>query len=100
MAANNHRSANSMLMEIIHLLGISYNGEVLDLHRVSRSHMGAYLCIASNGVPPSLSKRIMLSVQCKYIFQLFSQHNVYRLAFFVTCRVYLLNICSSRVIMF
>ncbi|XP_073948682.1 lachesin-like [Choristoneura fumiferana] len=25
--------------------------------------MGAYLCIASNGVPPSISKRVMLMVQ-------------------------------------
>ncbi|VVD02061.1 unnamed protein product [Leptidea sinapis] len=29
---------------------------------VSRTQMGAYLCIASNDVPPSVSKRIMLSV--------------------------------------
>lgn len=28
--------------------------------------MGAYLCIASNGVPPSVSKRIKVSVDCKY----------------------------------
>lgn len=28
--------------------------------------MGAYLCIASNGVPPSVSKRIILDVECKY----------------------------------
>lgn len=37
-------------------------GPVLNLTRISRSHMGAYLCIASNGVPPSVSKRIMLVV--------------------------------------
>ncbi|XP_048517391.1 neurotrimin-like [Dendroctonus ponderosae] len=35
-------------------------GSLLNLTRVSRKHMGAYLCIASNGVPPSVSKRIML----------------------------------------
>lgn len=29
--------------------------------------MGAYLCIASNGVQPSVSKRIMLNVHCKLI---------------------------------
>lgn len=28
--------------------------------------MGAYLCIASNGVPPSLSKRILLHVNCEF----------------------------------
>ncbi|KAH1021750.1 hypothetical protein HUJ04_011235 [Dendroctonus ponderosae] len=26
--------------------------------------MGPYLCIASNGVPPSVSKRIMLIIHC------------------------------------
>ena len=28
--------------------------------------MGAYLCIAQNKVPPSISKRIILNVECKY----------------------------------
>lgn len=30
--------------------------------------MGAYLCIASNAVPPSVSKRIKLQVHCKYAY--------------------------------
>ncbi|KAI8038254.1 hypothetical protein M5D96_008943 [Drosophila gunungcola] len=34
----------------------------LELEKISRLHMGAYLCIASNGVPPSVSKRIKVSV--------------------------------------
>uniref|UniRef100_A0A182RVN5 Ig-like domain-containing protein n=1 Tax=Anopheles funestus TaxID=62324 RepID=A0A182RVN5_ANOFN len=38
----------------------SYRGEVLKLTKISRSEMGSYLCIASNGVPPSVSKRISL----------------------------------------
>lgn len=29
--------------------------------------MGAYLCIASNTVPPTVSKRIKVSVDCEYI---------------------------------
>ncbi|XP_053972359.1 lachesin-like isoform X2 [Hylaeus volcanicus] len=37
-------------------------GETLNLSKVTRSEMGAYLCIASNGVPPSVSKRMMLHV--------------------------------------
>jgi hypothetical protein len=41
------------------------DGETLFITKVSRLHMGAYLCIASNGVPPSISKRVMLKVQCK-----------------------------------
>jgi len=28
--------------------------------------MGAYLCISSNGVPPSVSKRILVQINCKY----------------------------------
>ncbi|XP_060524691.1 neurotrimin-like isoform X2 [Cylas formicarius] len=39
------------------------DGEILFITKVSRLHMGAYLCIASNGVPPSISKRVQLKVQ-------------------------------------
>lgn len=45
----------------------SFQGEVLKLTKITRSEMGAYLCIASNGIPPSVSKRIMVNVHCKYI---------------------------------
>ncbi|KAK7084799.1 hypothetical protein SK128_004136 [Halocaridina rubra] len=38
-------------------------GPNLHLNQVSRIDMGAYLCIASNGVPPSVSKRITLDVE-------------------------------------
>nr|XP_045609469.1 lachesin-like isoform X1 [Procambarus clarkii] len=38
-------------------------GETLLLKKVSRLQMGSYLCIASNGIPPSISKRAHLSVQ-------------------------------------
>lgn len=37
-------------------------GETLEIAKVSRLHMGAYHCIASNGIPPAVSKRIMLKV--------------------------------------
>ncbi|XP_032592381.1 limbic system-associated membrane protein isoform X2 [Drosophila grimshawi] len=40
----------------------SIEGTDLIIPRVKRQHMGAYLCIASNGVPPSVSKRITLVV--------------------------------------
>ncbi|KAK3887632.1 hypothetical protein Pcinc_008336 [Petrolisthes cinctipes] len=36
------------------------------LKGVTRKDMGAYLCIARNKVPPSISKRIVLEVQCEY----------------------------------
>ncbi|XP_042878938.1 lachesin-like isoform X1 [Penaeus japonicus] len=38
-------------------------GENLTLKKVSRLQMGSYLCIASNGIPPSISKRTHLRVQ-------------------------------------
>ncbi|XP_023346610.1 lachesin [Eurytemora carolleeae] len=38
-------------------------GYSLEIHRVRREDMGAYLCIASNDVPPAVSKRIYLHVQ-------------------------------------
>ncbi|KAL0278833.1 UNVERIFIED_CONTAM: hypothetical protein PYX00_000527 [Menopon gallinae] len=40
-----------------------YDGETLKLLKISRLEMGAYLCIASNGVPPSVSKRIIIDVE-------------------------------------
>lgn len=51
--------------EFIHN-GISVSAiesEVLQLTKASRLHMGPYLCIASNGVPPSVSQRIPLKIQ-------------------------------------
>ncbi|KAH9526215.1 hypothetical protein DERF_000315 [Dermatophagoides farinae] len=38
-------------------------GELLEIARVTRVHSGAWLCIASNGVMPSVSRRILLNVQ-------------------------------------
>ncbi|XP_042218222.1 lachesin-like [Homarus americanus] len=38
-------------------------GETLQMRKVSRLQMGSYLCIASNGIPPSISKRTQLRVQ-------------------------------------
>lgn len=45
-------------------------GEYLNISKVTREDMGAYLCIASNGIQPSTSKRIFLAVNCKlpYIY--------------------------------
>ncbi|XP_068909845.1 neurotrimin-like isoform X2 [Tenebrio molitor] len=40
----------------------SIDGTTFNISKVNRLHMGPYLCIASNGVPPSVSKRIMLRV--------------------------------------
>ena len=40
-------------------------GPTLVIHNVDTEDMGSYLCIADNGVPPIVSKRIFVYVQCK-----------------------------------
>ncbi|XP_063704989.1 lachesin-like isoform X2 [Culicoides brevitarsis] len=40
----------------------SFQGEVLQLNKVTREAMGTYLCIASNGVPPSIQRKHTLIV--------------------------------------
>ncbi|CAG9855186.1 unnamed protein product [Phyllotreta striolata] len=42
---------------------LNATGPVLNITNVKRDHMGPYLCIATNGIPPSVSKRIKLVVQ-------------------------------------
>ncbi|KAK2704391.1 lachesin-like isoform X2 [Artemia franciscana] len=39
-----------------------FDGEVLQMHKVTRTDMGSYFCIASNGYPPSVSRRVVLTV--------------------------------------
>ncbi|KAL4702984.1 hypothetical protein ACJJTC_008762 [Scirpophaga incertulas] len=51
----------------------SYQGEVLKLMKISRSEMGTYLCIASNGIPPTVSKRIHISVHFHPVIQVPNQ---------------------------
>ncbi|EFX84334.1 hypothetical protein DAPPUDRAFT_47514 [Daphnia pulex] len=41
---------------------VAYHGETLRLYRVTRQMMAAYMCIASNDVPPAVSKRVPLNV--------------------------------------
>jgi hypothetical protein len=55
----------SILMSLSFSSVPSVEGEMLSLTKVTRSEMGAYLCIAANGVPPSVSKRMMVHVHCK-----------------------------------
>uniref|UniRef100_A0A182IN89 Uncharacterized protein n=1 Tax=Anopheles atroparvus TaxID=41427 RepID=A0A182IN89_ANOAO len=44
-------------------------GERLVLNQVQRTDMGGYLCIASNGVPPSVSKRFDVQVNCMKLYE-------------------------------
>ncbi|CAD1477294.1 unnamed protein product, partial [Heterotrigona itama] len=41
---------------------LEWKGDTLDITRISRLDMGVYLCIATNGVPPTVSKQIKVSV--------------------------------------
>ncbi|KAK7600914.1 hypothetical protein V9T40_008355 [Parthenolecanium corni] len=43
--------------------GPVFSGELLQFERISRTDMGGYLCIAANGVPPALIKRIYINVE-------------------------------------
>lgn len=64
-----------MLIVFLCLILVSnFQGEFLKLAKVTRSEMGAYLCIASNGIPPSVSKRIMVSVHCEWRRTSFEDH--------------------------
>ena len=59
-----------------------FTGPNLTIHNVHTDDMGSYLCIADNGVPPIVSKRIFLYVQCKptdQFFMLTSQKSSYHL---------------------
>ncbi|CAH0405449.1 unnamed protein product [Chilo suppressalis] len=50
-----------------------YEEETLTMTKISRSDMGAYLCIASNGVPPSVSMRIQIKVHFHPVIQVPNQ---------------------------
>ncbi|KAL7640180.1 UNVERIFIED_CONTAM: hypothetical protein RMT77_009594 [Armadillidium vulgare] len=41
---------------------LEFKGSELVLERVARDDMGAYMCIASNDIPPAVSKRIVVHV--------------------------------------
>ena len=42
-----------------------FQGPRLRLDKISRLNMGDYLCVASNGIPPSASNRFSIRVQCE-----------------------------------
>ncbi|CAG9803944.1 unnamed protein product [Chironomus riparius] len=54
---------DAMKININKSLAVSeWENDTLEMTSVSRVDIGAYLCIASNGIPPSVSKRIKLSI--------------------------------------
>ncbi|XP_050463169.1 lachesin-like isoform X3 [Cataglyphis hispanica] len=52
----------SSIVGFLDVVVASIEGPELEITRITRLHMGPYLCIASNGVPPTVSKRILLTV--------------------------------------
>ncbi|XP_011634751.1 lachesin-like isoform X2 [Pogonomyrmex barbatus] len=51
----------------------TFEGEQLHLRGIQRQEMGSYLCIASNGVPPSVSKRYKVNVRFKPLIKVSNQ---------------------------
>lgn len=66
-------------------LVLQVKGEILNITAVRRDQMGAYFCVASNGVPPSISKRIMLIVQCEYTLSVTLVMSFQRIYFLIWC---------------
>lgn len=44
----------------------SVNSTSLTFWKTDRQMMGAFLCIASNEVPPAVSRRVQLNINCEY----------------------------------
>ena len=55
-------------LQLVFFVVMEVSGSELRLWKVSRMDMGAYMCIAKNGVPPAVSKRIQLGIDCKLLF--------------------------------
>ena len=53
------------LSVILLCLVTKVDGAVLELHKIRKSEAGSYLCIASNGHPPTVSRRVQLDIKCK-----------------------------------
>ena len=58
------------------------DGSSLVIPSASRVHIGRYYCIASNGIPPTVSKTISLKVQCKYSLSI-----MYRLVIYLVVHI-------------
>lgn len=53
------------------------DGEKLTMQQVMRTDMGGYYCIASNGIPPTVSKRFDVQVNCK-LFSIFYSISIFK----------------------
>ena len=61
--SNNILNSNGLLSSS----GRRVDGPVMELHKVRRSEAGSYLCIASNGHPPTVSRRVQLDIKCRLV---------------------------------
>ena len=63
--SNNGTRIHNFDTNILHVSVTKVDGAVLELHKVKKSEAGSYLCIASNGHPPTVSRRVQLDIKCK-----------------------------------
>ena len=56
---------NNLCHQLLLVSVTKVDGAVLELHKVKKSEAGSYLCIASNGHPPTVSRRVQLDIKCK-----------------------------------
>jgi hypothetical protein len=57
-----------IIIFIIFTLEEVVTGNVINITKVNRLHMGRYKCIADNGVPPSAVQYYSIETHCKYFF--------------------------------
>ena len=60
-----HHLVGGVNIEFVHLSVSIVESSELRLPKISRLHMGDYLCVASNGIAPSTSKKFRIRVQCE-----------------------------------
>lgn len=60
----------------------TFTGNLLNFYKIDRKSMGAYLCIAANDVPPAVSKRVFLNVQCEILIFLLPRNFTQKFKFF------------------
>lgn len=50
-----------------HHAASSMAGHTLNITKINRVHMGAYQCLADNGIPPPANQTFNIEVQCMYL---------------------------------
>ncbi len=61
-------------------------GNTLVMHHVTRTQMGEYECIANNGHPPAISRKVDLRVNCELQNKLKKLNNVLTHIYFLIVR--------------